>query len=298
MEESKETYQTKRLTIPAAEEILGKEFPVLDHGFVRLIDYMGGDEAISEAARRSYGKGTRSVREDSALIRFLMRHGHTSPFEMVELKFNAKMPIFVARQWVRHRTASLNELSLRYSNAENVFYIPTPESVKFQSTANKQGGSDETVPDEVVSRALEFINSTSEFSFDRYSKMSKDNIARELARIALPVNLYTEWYWKINLHNLFHFLDLRMAEDAQQQIRQYAKVMAGMVKRVAPISYQAFKDYVLDAVAITGPERTLVAGILQDLPESQLESIAAGLPTKREAKEFVDKIRKLREVRA
>ena len=198
--------------------------PCLDKGFVRLVDSMGGDEAIVQAARVSYGKGTRKVSQDRGLIRYLMRHRHTTPFEMVEFKFHAKMPIFVARQWVRHRTANINEYSLRYSEARDEFYIPDPDQIQFQSTINKQGRSGE-VPKALKERIQTYFREISERSFDIYKEMNDAGVARELARAVLPVNLYTEWYWKNDLHNLLHFIGLRSDSHAQYEIRVYSDAM-------------------------------------------------------------------------
>ncbi len=218
------------ITNPKAEEILDKEFRVLNHGFVRLVDYMGGDESIVQAARVSYGKGTKSVSEDRTLIRYLMRHQHTTPFEMVEFKFHVKLPIFVARQWIRHRTANVNEYSGRYSIMPEEFYVPEETAIKYQSQSNKQGRDNEEVPPEIRKRVLEILLKEQKSAFDGYQEMLDYNIARELARINLPLSLYTQWYWKIDLHNLFHFLKLRMDKNAQFEIRVYAEKMAEIVK--------------------------------------------------------------------
>ena len=200
---------------PKAEEILDKEFKCLNAGFVRLVDYMGGDESIVQAARVSYGRGTKTVNEDRGLIRYLMRHMHTTPFEMVELKFHVKLPIFVARQWIRHRTANVNEYSGRYSVMKDEFYIPEPQAIHRQSRRNKQGRANEEVPEELRKKVLETLGSAQRETYREYSAMLEEDIARELARIHLPLSLYTEWYWKIDLHNLFHFLHLRVDPHAQ-----------------------------------------------------------------------------------
>ena len=286
-----EESEAGRLSVPAAEEILGKEFPVLDHGFVRLVDYMGGDDSIVQAARVSYGKGTKKISEDRGLIRYLMRHRHTTPFEMVELKFHAKMPIFVARHWIRHRTASVNEYSLRYSEPENEFYIPKPEEVRFQSVTNRQGSSEEKVSEETAQKVIDFLSSTSEDSMGKYQSMNKDNIARELARIGLPINIYTQWYWKIDLHNLFHFLSLRADPHAQWEIREYAKIMGEITRSVAPNAYESFQDYVLNSINFSGPEMQAMKQILSGVNLSELESLAKGFPTKREGIEFLEKMK-------
>jgi thymidylate synthase (FAD) len=234
---------TKRPTVPAAEEILGGYFPVLDHGFVALVDYMGSDEDIERAARVSYGYGTRKVSQTRGLIRYLRRHMHTTPSEMVELKFHVCMPIFVARQWIRHRTANVNEYSGRYSLMPLLFYTPARAEFALQSGDNKQGrlpvGADEALHREAVSRWEE---ARQQAGAD-YEWLVARDVARELARIDLPLSTYTQWYWKIDLHNLIHFLTLRADPHAQYEIRVYAEVMAGMLKRVAPLSYEAWVDY-------------------------------------------------------
>jgi len=247
---------------PSAEEILDKEFPVLDHGFVRLVDYMGGDKAIVQAARVSYGEGTKKISEDKALIRYLMRHEHTSPFEMVETKFHCKMPIFVARQWVRHRTASLNEISGRYSVMKDEFYIPVAEQVNLQSKNNKQGRSDETFSLEDTERILFDLESEQQEDYSNYKHRIEKGIAKELARVNLPLSLYTEWYWKIDLHNLFHFLNLRMDGHAQYEIRAYANVMFDMAKRIAPMACEAFEDHKLNAMKFSAPELQILKKLL------------------------------------
>ncbi len=215
---------------PRAEEILDKEFKCLNAGFVRLVDYMGGDESIVQAARVSYGKGTKTVSEDRILLRYLMRHLHTTPFEMVELKFHIKLPIFVARQWIRHRTANVNELSGRYSIMKDEFYIPSVDSLKLQSIRNKQGRSEENISPELQQKVLDLLLQDQKTTYEHYEEFLNDNIARELARINLPLSLYTEWYWKIDLHNLFHFLHLRMDKHAQYEIRVYAETIGEIVK--------------------------------------------------------------------
>ncbi|MBI4520389.1 MAG: FAD-dependent thymidylate synthase [Gemmatimonadetes bacterium] len=234
---------TKRPTIPAAEEILGGYFPVLDHGFVALIDYMGGDDSVEHAARVSYGYGTRRVSETRGLIRYLRRHRHTTPSEMVELKFHCAMPVFVARQWIRHRTANVNEYSGRYSIMPLLFYRPEPHDFSLQSQTNRQGRADEASPPGLYQEALARWDQGRRAAAATYEWLLGEDVARELARIDLPLSTYTQWYWKINLHNLFHFLSLRVDDHAQREIREYARVMAGMVKRVAPLSYEAWIDY-------------------------------------------------------
>lgn len=232
-----------RAIVPAADEIVDQYFPVLDHGFIALVDYMGDGQAIIDAARTSYGAGTRKVREGRALTRFLYRQRHTSPFEMVELKFHCKMPIVVARQWIRHRMANVNEYSGRYSLMPMQFYTPKREQLTTQSESNRQGRTDNKLQVEAYEdfvRHLKEMRATGQIF---YEAALEQNIARELARNELPLSLYTEWYWKIDLHNLTHFLGLRCHDHAQWEVRQYANLMAGMVKRVAPDTFEAWLDY-------------------------------------------------------
>ncbi|MFC1581747.1 FAD-dependent thymidylate synthase, partial [Candidatus Neomarinimicrobiota bacterium] len=229
--------------------------PCLDKGFIRLVESMGNDEAIVQAARVSYGKGTTRVSRDRGLIRYLMRHRHTTPFEMVEFKFHCKIPIFVARQWVRHRTANINEYSLRYSEARDDFYIPEEDNILFQSDLNRQGRSVLEVPVNLKKKVRDHFIEISEKSFDSYREMNEAGIARELARAVLPVNLYTEWYWKNDLNNILHFLMLRKDQHAQYEIRVYAEAMAEMVKKIVPITYEAFEDYVVNSWSFTELEK-------------------------------------------
>ena len=249
----------------------------LDKGFVRLVDSMGGDDAIVQAARVSYGKGTRKVSQDKGLIRYLMRHRHTTPFEMVEFKFHAKMPIFVARQWVRHRTANINEYSLRYSEARDEFYIPDAEQIQFQSALNKQGRSGE-VPEDLKKKVQDYFKEISERSFEMYQEMNEAGLARELARAVLPVNLYTEWYWKNDLHNLLHFIGLRSDPHAQYEIRVYSDAMATFVKQVAPIAWEAYQDYVVNGLRFTYVEQSLLERRLPDrVIDDVIEDVAYGI---------------------
>ncbi|MCR4417698.1 MAG: FAD-dependent thymidylate synthase [Ignavibacteria bacterium] len=284
-----------RVINPKAEELLDKEFKVLNHGFVRLVDYMGGDESIVQAARVSYGKGTKTVSEDRTLIRYLMRHQHTTPFEMVELKFHIKLPIFVARQWIRHRTANVNEYSGRYSIMPEEFYVPEESVIKYQSTLNKQGRDSEEVPPEIRKRVLEILLQEQKSAFNGYQEMLEYNIARELARINLPLSLYTQWYWKIDLHNLFHFLKLRMDKHAQYEIRVYAEKMAEIVKAVVPIAYEAFEDYVLNSVTFSKNELLLLKKYLPEkIDEEEIEKLDF---SKYEKSEFFDKLKKVSELK-
>jgi thymidylate synthase (FAD) len=284
-----------RVVNPKADELLGKEFKVLNHGFVRLVDYMGGDESIVQAARVSYGKGTKTVSEDRTLIRYLMRHQHTTPFEMVEFKFHIKLPIFVARQWIRHRTANVNEYSGRYSIMPEEFYVPEESVIKYQNSLNKQGRDNEEVPPEIRKRVLEILLQEQKSSFNGYQEMLEYNIARELARINLPLSLYTQWYWKIDLHNLFHFLKLRMDKHAQYEIRVYAEKMAEIVKVIVPMAYEAFEDYVLNSITFSKNELTLLKKYLPNsIDESELEKFDF---SKYEKAEFFDKLKKISELK-
>lgn len=264
-----------------------KEYPkgaikCLDKGFIRLVDSMGSDDAIVQAARVSYGKGTTKLNRDKALIRYLLRHRHSTPFEMVELKFHAKMPIFVARQWVRHRTANINEYSLRYSEAQHDFYIPDEKDIHFQSKFNKQGRDDSEVPAEMKKKVVNYFKEISEKTFNIYDELNETGIARELARGILPINLYTEWYWKNDLHNIFHFLKLRMDDHAQYEIRVFANAMAEFVKQVVPIAYEAFEDYTLNGMYFSKLESELLKSklpdrIIGDLKDDVIYKIVASL---------------------
>jgi thymidylate synthase (FAD) len=250
---------TKRATAPALEEILYQPLPVLDHGFVRVVDYMGNDAAIVQAARVSYGRGTRRVNEDQGLINYLMRHRHTTPFEMCEIKYHVKLPIFVARQWIRHRTANVNEYSARYSILDNEFYIPAPEHLATQATSNRQGRG-EALEGVAARRVLGLLREQAERAYAGYAELLNEDtprhsgrpgIARELARINLTLGFYTQWYWKTNLHNLLHFLSLRADPHAQYEIRAYAEVMLETVKRWVPMAYAAFLEYRMNAATLS-----------------------------------------------
>jgi thymidylate synthase (FAD) len=237
------TPQSRRPTAPLAEEILGLYFPVLDHGFVSLVDYMGTDECIERAARVSYGYGTRKQSQTRGLLRYLRRHKHTTPSEMVELKFHCCMPMFIARQWIRHRTANVNEYSGRYSLMPMLFYTPPAEQLQKQSRKNNQGRSGQAVEKALYDDAIARFQGVRDASRSAYEWMTGEDIAREIARIDLPLSTYTQWYWKIDLHNLLHFLTLRVDPHAQWEIQEFGKVMAAMLKRVAPLSYEAWIDY-------------------------------------------------------
>jgi thymidylate synthase (FAD) len=275
-----------RAIIPEAEAIVDKPFKVLDHGFVRLVDYMGGDARIVQSARVSYGEGTKTVREDRALIDYLLRNRHTSPFEQVILTLHVKMPIFVARQWIRHRTARLNEISGRYSVMKDEFYLPNPGEVRFQSQVNKQGGSDDVVPSELQERVMQVLKDDQASVYANYQGLLQDNVARELARINLPLSLYTEMYWQIDLNNLFHFLRLRMDWHAQYEIRVYGDAMAKIVQAVAPMAYEAFEEHILHGRSFS---RTELQALLAALDLEKLQDVTAQMrKTKRE--EFFRKL--------
>ncbi|OGC78686.1 MAG: FAD-dependent thymidylate synthase [candidate division Zixibacteria bacterium RBG_16_50_21] len=278
-----------RLIVPEAEEILEKEYKCLDKGFVTLVDYMGGDESIVQAARVSYGKGTKTVSDDRGLIRYLMRHDHTTPFEMAELKFHCKMPIFVAREWIRHRTASVNEYSLRYSEPEGDFYVPELEAIGYQAKNNRQGRSDEPVSEDTGRRFQEQVREISELALSKYKEMNQAGVARELARMVLPVNFYTRWYWKIDLHNLFHFLRLRLDQRAQYEIRVYAQKMAEITKKVAPVAYEAFEDYKLKSLHLSKLEVEAFDLVLEGM-EAEEACEKAAFKKGRERNEFKEKL--------
>lgn len=246
--------QTLRATADGMERHLYVAHEVLDHGLVRVIDYMGDDAAITQAARVSYGRGTKHVTNDEGLIRYLMRHWHSTPFEMCEVKFHVKLPVFVARQWIRHRTANVNEYSARYSILDREFYIPAPEHLAAQSTVNNQGRG-ELLQGEEAARVLDILREDAMRSYDHYEDMlsqeGQAGLARELARMNLPANVYTQWYWKIDLHNLFHFLRLRADAHAQYEIRAYAETMCAITKDWVPLAYGAFEDYRLGGATLS-----------------------------------------------
>jgi thymidylate synthase (FAD) len=233
---------------PEAEAILDKEFPVLDKGFVRLVDYLGSDERVVQSARVSYGKGTKSYREDAALIDYLLRNRHTSPFEQVVLTFHIKMPIFIARQWVRHRTARLNEISGRYSVMKDDFYVPAAADVSPQSDENKQARAAEPFPADKAENIRAALTGEQKRAYNEYIALIDGGLAREIARINLPLSLYTEVYWQIDLNNLFHFLDLRMGSHAQKEIRDYAAVLLAITQKVAPRCCESFERHIKGSV--------------------------------------------------
>ena len=246
---------TLRAVSPGMEAHLYRAHPVLDHGFIRVIDYMGDDSAIVQAARVSYGAGTRHVQNDEGLIRYLMRHWHSTPFEMCEVKLHVKLPVFVARQWIRHRTANVNEYSARYSILDREFYIPEPAQLAAQSTVNNQGRG-AVLEGAEAARVLEMLKSDAGRSYDHYEAMlsqeGQQGLARELARMNLPMNIYTQWYWKTDLHNLFHFLRLRADAHAQYEIRVYAEAIAEAVRDWVPLAFAAFEDYRMGGVTLSG----------------------------------------------
>ncbi|GHT99341.1 flavin-dependent thymidylate synthase [Alphaproteobacteria bacterium] len=243
--------ETVRVSSPELEKILYKPIPVLDHGFIRVIDYMGTDSAVVQAARVSYGVGTKKTQEDRGLINYLMRHGHTTPFEMCELKLHVKLPIFVMRHWIRHRTANVNEYSARYSVLSNEFYVPEVDQISRQSETNKQGKSEDTLDAANAAEILDIMRSINGDSYEKYFHMLNDlSLTRELARTILPVSVYTEMYWKIDLHNLMHFLKLRADSHAQYEIRCYANVIMDIIKKWVPYTHDAFINYRQKSVSV------------------------------------------------
>ena len=236
------------------EQLLDKEIKVLDKGFIRLVDYLGDDSRIVQSARVSYGEGTKSYREDKGLIDYLLRNDHTSPFEQVSFTFHIKMPIVVARQWIRHRTAKVNEISGRYSVMKSEFYVPAAEDIALQSDDNKQGRQNEPVSLELAKEIQDIISAEQERVYETYTKLLDMGLAREIARINLPLSLYTEWYWTMDLHNLFHFLRLRMDAHAQKEIRVYADAIFEIVKKITPMAADAFEKHLLTGVALSGSE--------------------------------------------
>jgi thymidylate synthase (FAD) len=252
---------TRRPVVAELEAAMHTPIPVLDHGFVRVVDYMGDDAAIVQAARISYGKGTKKVSEDRGLIRYLVKNRHTTPLEMCEIKLHVKMPIFVARQWVRHRMASINEVSARYSELDREFYFPDPAVMGLQDTKNRQGRTGE-VGDQVATKILGDMRSQCDAAYDRYKVFLDDGLARELARMVLPLNVYTQWYWKIDLHNLLHFLSLRMDSHAQHEIRVFANVIGDLVAKWVPTAWEAFQDFRFQATTLSRQEIEYVRGHL------------------------------------
>ena len=265
---------TLRATVPSLEEILYKPLSALDHGFVRVIDYMGDDTAIVQSARVSYGKGTKKITNDKGLIKYLMRHWHSTPFEMCEIKLHVKLPIFIARQWIRHRTANVNEYSARYSILDKEFYIPSVENLASQSQVNKQGRAENLSPEE-AEKVINILKNDAEQTYRNYEVMLNENsdgetldegsmgVARELARMNLTLNTYTQWYWKIDLNNLLHFLALRADAHAQYEIRVYADIILDIVKKWVPITYEAFEDYRVGGTQLSAKEILILKKIIK-----------------------------------
>ncbi|MEK9827540.1 MAG: FAD-dependent thymidylate synthase [Rhodospirillales bacterium] len=286
---------TKRATVPALEEILYEPLPVLDHGFVRVVDYMGDDAAIVQAARVSYGKGTRQASQDEGLIRYLMRHRHTSPFEMCEIKLHVKLPMFIARQWIRHRTANVNEYSARYSILDKEFYVPAADQLAVQSSINNQGRG-EAINRNDAEKILDLMKSDAAQAFNSYEQLINSDadgkpvdaerpaLARELARIGLPLSTYTQWYWKTDLHNLFHFMALRADSHAQYEIRVYADVIRDIANRWVPLASKAFEDYRLHGVELS---RDAIEVVRRRLRGENVERETTGLSL-REWRELQD----------
>jgi thymidylate synthase (FAD) len=280
-----DAHATRRPIAPALEEILFQAIPVLDHGFVRVIDYMGDDAAVVQAARVSYGRGTKRVSEDRGLINYLMRHRHTTPFEMCEIKYHVKLPIFVARQWIRHRTANVNEYSARYSILDNEFYLPRPEQLAAQSKANRQGRA-EVITGTEAERVFALLKKDAELVYEHYMEMlnegeggepldpERSGLARELARMNLSLAFYTQWYWKTNLHNLMHFLSLRADAHAQYEIRVYADVMIDTLRRWTPICHDAFMEYRMGGAHLS---KTGLAAVKRMIAGEKVEQKSSGL---------------------
>jgi thymidylate synthase (FAD) len=286
---------TRRPTVPALEALLFQPLPVLDHGFLRVVDYMGDDGAVVQAARVSYGRGTRAANEDRGLIRYLMRHRHSTPFEMCEIKFHVKLPIFVARQWIRHRTANVNEYSARYSVLDREFYLPAPEQLAAQSAINRQGRG-EVLEGAEAAEVLDLLRQDATRNYDHYLRMlnedeegqpldpGRQGLARELARMNLTLNAYTQWYWKTDLHNLLHFLSLRADPHAQHEIRVYADAMMGVLKAWVPMVAEAFCDYRLGAATLSAQMLVVVKRMLAG---ESVEQGGSGL-SKREWRELME----------
>jgi thymidylate synthase (FAD) len=290
-----DSFATRRATVPALEEILYTPLPVLDHGFVRVIDYMGDDAAVVQAARVSYGKGTKKVSEDRGLIQYLLRHRHTTPFEMCEIKYHVKLPIFVARQWIRHRTANVNEYSARYSILDNEFYLPAPDQLAAQATNNRQGRGDLLTGNDAA-RVLDLLRDDAIRAYRGYADLlnedengaaidpARQGLARELARMNLSLNFYTQWYWKTDLHNLLNFLSLRADAHAQYEIRVYADAMLETVDRWVPLTAEAFRQYRLGGAQLSANGLAVVKQLIAGDNVTQVDS---GL-SKREWSELMD----------
>ena len=287
--------KTRRPTVPMLEEILFEPIPVLDHGFVRVIDYMGDDAAVVQAARVSYGKGTKKISDDAGLINYLLRHRHTTPFEMCEIKYHVKLPIFVARQWIRHRTANVNEYSARYSVLDREFYVPEEDHLAAQSSSNRQGRGN-ILSGKEAKRVLDILREDAQMTYDHYIEMlneseegniidvSKEGLARELARMNLTLSTYTQWYWKTDLHNLLNFLSLRADTHAQYEIRVYADAMMETLRRWCPITFQSFSDHRVEGVTLSGKAIKVVRMLISGVHINQEES---GM-SKREWRELME----------
>jgi thymidylate synthase (FAD) len=299
-EQQSQSNSTKRVTSPELEKVLYEAIPVLDHGFIRVIDYMGDDSSIVQSARVSYGKGTKKVSTDDGLIRYLMRYRHSTPFEMCEIKYHVKLPIFIARQWIRHRTANVNEYSARYSILDKEFYLPAKEQLAAQSQSNRQGRGD-VLQGKQAEEVLNILKDDATRTYDNYEKLlnerfdgtkideNKVGLARELARMNLTLNTYTQWYWKTDLLNLLNFLFLRADNHAQYEIRVYADKMLDTVKRWVPITYQAFMDYRVGAAEISSKGLKVIKFMISGKSIKQEDS---GL-SKREWNELMEKIDKI-----
>ena len=289
--------KTRRPTVHMLEEILFEPIPVLDHGFVRVIDYMGDDAAVVQAARVSYGKGTKKISDDAGLINYLLRHRHTTPFEMCEIKYHVKLPIFVARQWIRHRTANVNEYSARYSVLDCEFYVPEEDDLAAQSSSNRQGRGN-ILGGKEANRVLDILREDAQMTYDHYIEMlneseegniidvSKEGLARELARMNLTLSTYTQWYWKTDLHNLLNFLSLRADTHAQYEIRVYADAMMETLRRWCPITFQSFSDHRVEGVTLSGKAIKVVKKLISGVHINQEES---GM-SKREWRELMEVI--------
>ena len=273
-DQQKQENKTKRVTVSELEKILFEAIPILDHGFIRVVDYMGDDTSIVQAARVSYGKGTKKVSTDSGLIKYLMRHWHSTPFEMCEIKYHVKLPIFIARQWIRHRTANVNEYSARYSILDKEFYLPATKHLAAQSQNNRQGRG-EVIEGDQAKKVLELLKGDAEQTYNNYEIMLNERydgsvinengvgLARELARMNLTLNTYTQWYWKTDLLNLMNFLRLRADNHAQYEIRAYADAMLDTVKKWVPITYEAFMDYRVGGTEVSAKGKTVIKKLIK-----------------------------------
>jgi len=294
-DQQSQSNNTKRVTAPELEKVLYEALSVLDHGFIRVVDYMGNDSSIVQAARVSYGKGTKKVNTDAGLIKYLMRHWHSTPFEMCEIKYHVKLPIFIARQWIRHRTANVNEYSARYSILDKEFYLPAPEHLAAQSKNNRQGRGD-IVEGDQAKEILDLLKKDAEQTYKNYEEMlnerydgsvideKKSGLARELARMNLTLNTYTQWYWKTDLLNLMNFLRLRADNHAQYEIRAYADVMLDTLKKWVPTTYEAFMDYRVGGTEVSSKGKTVIQKLIKGEQVSMDES---GL-SKREWNELME----------